>query len=67
MFPHADDLRHDLATDSFSLVKTCPPDQRGTTYPGRARLLRASGRIQFPAIIAWLSRFAWLPRGAGTP
>ena len=33
MFPHADDLRHDLDTDSFSLVKTCPPAQRGTTYP----------------------------------
>jgi hypothetical protein len=31
-----DDPRHDLDTDSFSLVKSCPGRRHGTVYPGMA-------------------------------
>lgn len=36
LFTHADDPRHDLDTDSFSLVKPCPSGRHGTTYPDMA-------------------------------
>ena len=33
LWPHDDDPRHDLDTDSFSLVKSCPGRRHGTVYP----------------------------------
>lgn len=36
LWPHDDDPRHDLDTDSFSLVKTCSDGTRGTAYPDMA-------------------------------
>jgi hypothetical protein len=36
LWPHDDDPRHDLDTDSFSLVKSCPRHTYGTAYPGVA-------------------------------
>jgi len=33
LFTHGNDPRHDLDTDSFSLVKTYPPGGHGRTYP----------------------------------
>ena len=33
LFTHGNDPRHDLDTDSFSLVKTYPAGRRGTAYP----------------------------------
>ncbi|HEY1829790.1 MAG TPA: hypothetical protein VGG38_06045 [Acidimicrobiales bacterium] len=42
LFSHDDDPKHDLDTDSFSLVKSCPGRRRGTAYPPRA--LRTTNR-----------------------
>ncbi|MGH3407386.1 MAG: hypothetical protein ACRDRJ_33525 [Streptosporangiaceae bacterium] len=36
LWPHAEDPKHDLDTDSFSLVKSCLRRQRGTAYPDMA-------------------------------
>jgi hypothetical protein len=36
LFAHAHDPRHDLDTDSFSLVKPCAARRHGTTYPDMA-------------------------------
>lgn len=36
LWPHDDDPKHDLDTDSFSLVKSCPGHRRGTAYPDMA-------------------------------
>jgi pimeloyl-ACP methyl ester carboxylesterase len=36
LWPHDDDPKHDLDTDSFSLVKSCPGRRRGTPYPEMA-------------------------------
>jgi hypothetical protein len=36
LWPHDDDPKHDLDTDSFSLVKSCPGRRRGTAYPDMA-------------------------------
>ncbi len=33
LWPHDDDPKHDLDTDSFSLVKSCPGRRHGATYP----------------------------------
>lgn len=33
LWAHDDDPKHDLDTDSFSLVKSCPGRRRGTAYP----------------------------------
>ena len=33
LWPSDDDPRHDLDTDSFSLVKSCPGRRHGTVYP----------------------------------
>jgi hypothetical protein len=36
LWPHDDDPKHDLDTDSFSLVKSCPGSSRGIAYPDMA-------------------------------
>jgi hypothetical protein len=36
LWPHDDDPRHDLDTDSFSLVKSCPGRRHGSVYPDMA-------------------------------
>jgi hypothetical protein len=36
LWTHADDPKHDLDTDSFSLVKPWPRGRNGATYPGMA-------------------------------
>jgi hypothetical protein len=36
LWPHDDEPQHDLDTDSFSLVKSCPGRSRGTAYPDMA-------------------------------
>ena len=36
LWTHADDPRHDLDTDSYSLVKPYPRGRHGTTYPDMA-------------------------------
>jgi hypothetical protein len=36
LWPHDDDPKHDLDTDNFSLVKSCPGRGRGTAYPDMA-------------------------------
>ena len=33
LFTHDDDPKHDLDTDSYSLVKPCPDGKHGTAYP----------------------------------